>query len=103
RIALGYREGEALVGGREHGEAAVALVAGEAREVAEVLAPRAAIAALAAGPAEPGDADPVARGEALSPLHHAPDDLVPWHERQVRLGQLAVDHVQVGPADAADG
>jgi hypothetical protein len=30
------------------------------------------------------------------------DDLMPDHQRKLRVGQLAVDHVQVGAADAAD-
>ena len=35
------------------------------------------------------------------PLEHLADDLVAGDERQLRVGELAVDDVQVGPADAA--
>ena len=72
--------------------------------LAEVLAARAAVAALAAGPAQPRDPDPVAGREALRPLprlDHLADDLVAEDQRQLRLGELAVDDVQVGAADAA--
>src|SRR5262249_56991434 len=31
----------------------------------------------------------------------APDDLVAGHDRKLRVWQLAVDHVQIGPADTA--
>src|SRR6185436_5031638 len=85
------------------GVAAVEVIAGEACPVAEVLAPASAVAALAAGPAEPGDADPLAGLEALGPLpspDHGADDLVPLHERQLRAVEVAVDDVQVGAADA---
>ena len=72
--------------------------------VAEVLAAAAAVAALAVGPAEPGDPDPVARHETLGLLPrraHGADDLVPHHQRQLRLGEVAVEDVEVGAADAA--
>jgi len=29
------------------------------------------------------------------------DDLVPGHERQFRIGKLAIDDMQIGPADGA--
>ena len=104
RVAVGDREAEALVGDRDLGVAAVDVVAGELRVVAEVLAAAAAVAALAVGPAEPRHPDPLARGELLRPLprlaHHA-DDLVAHHQRQLRLGEVAVEDVEVGAADAA--
>jgi hypothetical protein len=103
RVAARQGEAEALVGDGERGEAAVAVVAGEARAVAQVLAARAAIATLSAGPAQPGHPHPLARGEALTGLDEAADDLVPRHERQLRPRELAVDDMQVGAADAAGG
>ena len=60
-------------------------------------------AALAVRPAEPGNADPRARLDlrAFAGLVHDTHDLVAGHERELRIGKLAVDDVQVGPADAA--
>jgi hypothetical protein len=103
RVALGQREAEALVGDRQLGVTAVAVIAGELGLVAEVLAAGAAVAALAVGPAEPGDTDPGAGLEsarALPRAGHGADDLVARHQRQLRLAQLAVEDVEVGAADA---
>ena len=101
RITLREREAEALVGDRVLRVAAVAVVAGEARPVAEVLASARAVAAVAVRPAEPRNADAVAAREALAVARGTRDDLMAEHERQLRLGQLAVGDVQVGSADAA--
>ena len=85
-------------------EAAVELIAREAGALAEVLAAAQAVAALAARPAEPGHADALAGREGVNSVpgaDHGSDDLVPGHEGQLRLSELAVDDVQVGTADAA--
>ena len=100
-IVVRDREAEALVRHGQLGVAAVARVAREDRPVAQVLAARAAVAALAVHPAEPRHPHPVAGLEALAALHHAGHDLVPGHQRQLRLRQLAVHDVQVRAADAA--
>ena len=84
--------------------AAVAVVAGERGIVAEVLAAVAAIGAVAAGAPEPRNADSSADREALDvrPRPQDPaDNLVAGHDRRPHVGQLAVDDVQVGAADAA--
>src|SRR6185437_1155532 len=91
---------------RQHmaGVTAVAGIAGELRRVAEVFTSRAAIGTAAIGMAEPGDADPGAncrRGDAGAEASDDADDLVAGYQRQRRVGQLAVDDVEVGPADAA--
>ena len=85
------------------GEAAVARVAIEQRRVAQILAPAGAIAAMAAGVAEPGRADPRANSErhAGADRLDPADDLVPRHDRQLGVRQLAVDDMQIGAADAA--
>ncbi len=60
--------------------------------------------AHAVGPAEPGDPDPVAGAEAAAATaagHDLADHLVAGHEQQLRVGQLAVNHVQVRPAHRA--
>ena len=105
-VAVALRDRERVPGVRDGGlgVAAVALVPGEPRARAEVLAAGDAGGADAAGPAEPRDADPVARPEPVHPgpeRLHPPDDLVPEHERQLGVRQLAVRDVEVGPADAA--
>ena len=102
-MVLGEREAEALVGDGQLGVAAVELVAGEAGAVAEVLAAGAAEAAGAVGPAQPRHADALALRVALAVAGDAGDDLVAEHERQLRLGQLAVGDVQVGATDPAGG
>src|SRR5262249_27032880 len=59
------------------------------------LAPRAAVRARAVRPAEPWHAD-------APPVVGAADDLMSRNERQLRIGELAVDDVKVGAADGAD-
>ena len=59
---------------------------------------------MAAGMAEPSDADARRRGlqaDAFADRLDPADDLVPGDDRQLRVGQFAVDDVQVGAADAA--
>ena len=93
-----------MVGNGELGETAVEVVAREARPITEVLEPGRAVRAFAAGPAEPWDADTVAGCDRLdrrSGLDHFTDDLVSGDERQLRLGELPVDDVEVGAAHAA--
>ncbi len=94
----------ALVGDGQLGIAPIDLVAGKARAVAQVFPAAAAIFAFPAGPAEPGDADPVANRKAVdfAPLlNDGADDLVPQHQRQFGVGQFAVEDMKVGPADGA--
>ena len=100
------RQGKAKagVGDRVGGEAAVPRVAGEQRPVAQVLAVAAAIGAYAAGTAEPGHADARTdrRGGYAGPMgRDPPDDLVPGHDRQLGVRQIAVDHVEIGAAHPA--
>ena len=72
--------------------------------VAEVFALRAAERAFAAGPAEPRDADTLARAEAfdaVAELLDAADDFVAGHERQFRMRKFAIHDVQIGAANGA--
>ena len=91
------------VGDNMGGEAAVARVAGEERLIDRFSRPREAIGAAPAGVAEPGDADPLADPRSRTPSPSAstmPRSRVP--ERSGSLGrQVAVDDVQVGPANRA--
>jgi hypothetical protein len=88
-------EAEALVGHRVLGEAAVDVASGESRARAEVLPAAAAVLALAAGPAQPWDAHPPPAG------HGRAHDLMPEDPRRLGHVDLAVQQVQVRPADAA--
>jgi hypothetical protein len=84
--------------------AAIAGVAGEGRRVAQILPPRSAKRADAAGGAEPRHANARAdrdAGHASADRGDATDNLVPGHDREFGIGKLAVDHVQIGAADAA--
>ncbi len=104
-VAVRYREAVARIGDRVRGEAAVDLVARELRGVAEIFLPARAVTARPAREAEPGHADALPDLETClhgtSHLQHAPDDLVPRDQRKLRMCQVAVDHVQVRPADRA--
>src|SRR5262245_66693338 len=103
-IAFGYRKAIALFGKGVFRVAAVDLISGKASEVAEVFAAGNAVAAGATGPAEPGDADAVARLKALDPLAiagHTADDFVAGNQWQLGLGQFAIDDVQISAAYAA--
>ena len=103
-VALGQREAEALVGDHGFGEAAVEVVAGEARLRAQVLPAGQAEPARAASPAEPRHADALPGREPLRSRArrvHDTHDLVAGHDRPAEVGQLAVDDVQVGAAHAA--
>ncbi len=97
------RKRESGVGDRVGREAAVAGVAGEDRLVAEILTRAQAKRAVAAGVAEPGYADtgPEREADALARRLDPADDLMARHNRRLDVGQFAVDHVQVGAADAA--
>src|SRR5262249_60916571 len=84
--------------------AAAAVVAVKYRPSAQVLSAAAAIRADAAGRAEPRDPDALAYGQSCDSRPHggdAPDDLVAGHDRKLGVWQLAVDHMQIGPADPA--
>jgi hypothetical protein len=105
-MVAGQREAVALVRHDPLRVPAVQVIPGELRLLAEVLPPRAAVAARPVRPAEPRDTDPVPRGEPIrsgAGPDHTADDLMAGRQRQLRLGELPVDDVEVGPADAAGG
>src|SRR5262249_7964264 len=82
----------------------VAMVAGELRRAAQVLAAGQAVAAGAVGPAEPRYADALADrepGGAGAQLGDRADELMPGHERQLRVRQFSVDDVEIGAAHRA--
>ena len=105
-IGVARRDPEAVAGirDRELGVAAVELVAGEERPVAEVLAAPSGstrhsphVQPSHGTPTRSPGSTSAPRTDRLGPT----DDLVARDERQLRLGQLAVDDVEVGPAHAA--
>src|SRR5262245_63527659 len=86
------------------GIAAVARVPGKERPIAQILSAAAAIRTDATGRAEPRDPDALAYCQSCHARPHggdASDELVAGHDRKLGVWQLAVDHVQIGPADTA--
>src|ERR1019366_5441052 len=74
--------------------------------IAEIFSAVDAIGANAAGVAEPRNADAFTDAQLLdaSPDCIDPaDDLVARNDRHLRVGQLAIDDMQVGAADAVSG
>ena len=72
--------------------------------VAEILPSGATEATGAVRPAEPGDADTLADREPRRTFTHPTyqtHDLMTEHERQLGVGQLAVDDVEIGSTDRA--
>lgn len=106
RIGVGIRKAktEPRVGHGVFGVTAIQCVAGELRVVAEVLALGTAKTALPSCPAQPRDADALARLETrdtFAQRRHAPDDFMPRHQRQLGLRQRAINNVQIRPAHGA--
>ncbi|ABA51266.1 hypothetical protein BURPS1710b_A1017 [Burkholderia pseudomallei 1710b] len=103
-VAARHVHAKARVGDRALRIAAVDRVAGEAGRIAQVLAAARAVRAMAARAPEPRHADTLADRETLrerAERGHRADDLVPRNHRPLRIAQIAVDDVQIGPAHAA--
>src|ERR1035437_6214816 len=102
--AISKRKTKPRVGQHMCRIAAIAGVAGEHRRIAQVLGAAAAIRAYPAGRAQPRHADALTQrksADARTRSGDAADDLVPRHDRQLGVFQLAVDHMQIGAADLA--
>src|SRR5581483_4654309 len=94
------------LGGREFGVPSIDLIAREQGRVAQVLSPLGAVSASAAGVPEPGNAHTVAFAEARDARPHLldpADNLVPGDDGKLRIRQLAIDDMEIGPAHAAGG
>jgi hypothetical protein len=105
RVILRNGETEALVGYTHLGETAVDLVSRIARFVAEILPPRLTKGTMTATAAKPRHSDPVARRELGDPLtgsFHYTHDLMARYDRQLGVGQVSVDYMQIRPAYAAN-
>ncbi len=100
-IAVSIRQVKAkpCVGGCILGVTAIDGVTGETRVVAEIFPMRSAVRALAIGPAQPGNAHAIANLKfwirLLADLLNTPYDLVAGDQRQLRFGQLAINHVKI--------
>jgi hypothetical protein len=93
-----------LIGQGKFRIAAVKLIAREARVITKVLPAGLAVRANAAGVTKPEHANAITLGEALHTLPPGLDDsnnLMARDKREFRPGKLAVEDMQVRPADAA--
>ena len=98
------REGEVSISHHMGRKATVACIAGEERPVAEILSVGRTIRTATAGVPQPGNVDAYAGSrprDAATKRIDDPDDLVAGNDRQLRIGQFAVDDAQIGPADRA--
>jgi hypothetical protein len=104
RVAGWEREAEPLVGHRVLRVASVELISGKANPIAEIFPAGPAIAALSTSPSQPRYADALPHCE---PIHAVPSgshrayDFMTQDQRQLGLGKITVDYVQIGTADAA--
>ena len=99
-------EREACIGDRRGRIAAVAREPREERMVAQIFPVHHAIGTDAAGVAEPRNADTLPHVQVLNAGTDRIDpanDLMAGNNRNVRVGQFAVDDMQIGAADAACG
>src|SRR5208282_5951406 len=90
------------IGDRRAGKAAIARISGEKWPIAQVLPLRSAIGADPTGMSQPWNTDPLSDLQSLDSFADEvdpSDDLVTWNNRQQRIGQLAVDYVQVSATD----
>src|SRR5262245_44753853 len=103
RVGLRQRKTVVRVGHRVLGVSSVDLVARKARRVAKVFLAVLAIAAATAGMPQPGDADTIARAERTHSGTNgfdAADNFMAGYDGQLRLREVAVDHVQIRATDA---
>jgi hypothetical protein len=103
-ILIGQREAVTCIGHRSLGIAAIDLIAGEAGLLAQILPAAPAILAFPAGPAKPGNAHAVARLElrhVWADRNNPADDFMARDHVRLRVGQLAIQQMQIRPADAA--
>src|ERR1051325_5197527 len=87
------------------GVTAIDRVAGKTRIIAKIFPIRSAISTIAIRPTKPWNANSISDLEfricLLADFFHPADNLVSQDERQLRVRQLAIDHVKVRTADGA--
>jgi hypothetical protein len=80
------------------------VIADEARIRTQIFAAALALRALATRVAEPRNTDAIAGNEVGHTVTHLiddADDFVTGDQRDLRVGQIAVDHMEIRPAHAA--
>src|SRR5262249_22924806 len=103
-VLIRQLEGVSTVCDRILGVAAVDLVAGESSIRTQILTSAAAVPTDAVRVAKPRDPDSIADGMIThlgANALHAADNLMPGHDRNLWIGQLAIDNVEIGATDAA--
>src|SRR4029453_16146198 len=88
----------------ELGVTAIERVTGKARVITKILPAGSAIRAIAIGPPKPRDSDAISDCEVRilsADFFDLSDNLVTENQRQLRIGQFAIDHVKVGAANRA--
>jgi len=101
---LRKRKGVGRIGDGVAREPPIPRIAGEERGIAEILAVLHAVRAVAAGLSEPGNANALADpapSHSFADGFDASDYLVPRDERQLDVGEIAIDHMQIGPTNGA--
>jgi len=104
RIHFRNRDAESFVRNREIGVAAVEGVAGEPRLHAKIFSARAAVRTYFVGPAKPGHAHALSDAQTrhtFAQSRHLANNLVAEDQWKLRIGQFAVNDVQIGAADGA--
>lgn len=98
------RKAETSVCDRMRGEAAIPRIAGKNRPIAKIFAVAAAKAAEATSAAQPWHPNAIAYPQCLDARPYyldAADDFVTGDDRQPRMRQFAIGHMQIGAANSA--
>jgi hypothetical protein len=108
QVAVAVRQWKTVGGfcNRVFRETAIELVARVMGLIAQVFLAAATIIAVAAATPKPGHTHPLASAQAvnrLSECHDFTDNLVPGDKRQLGFVQIAVNYMQVSPANTAGG
>src|SRR5258705_9045750 len=83
---------------------AIDRVTGKARVIAKILSAGSAIRAITIGPAKPRDSHAISDCEVrvfFPDFFDSSDNLVTENQRQLRIGQFAIDHMKVSAANRA--
>src|SRR5687768_2874040 len=105
-VAISIRNTETItgVGYGIFGVASINLITGKSGVCTQIFVSATAVAALTAGPAQPGNTDPFTHrkmARVCSTCRHSPYNFMSWNNRQFRIGQLAIHHMQVSTANSA--
>src|SRR5262249_53488077 len=104
RVSLGQRQAIAGVSHYEFRITALQCVTGETGKITQILHTRKAISTFAACVSEPGHTNPIADPYArhgISKPYYPSDDLMSRCDRVRCMRQLAINYMQVCPADPA--